>query len=131
MYNGRILILDDDIDVGNIVKRIAESANLEARLCSNPTAFLSEIDVWNPTHVAIDLVLPDMDGDDLIVAIANRRCTAQIIIVSGMGTSALNAASHLAAACGLTVAGILAKPFSPAALRLMLVDSSTRPPETS
>jgi CheY-like chemotaxis protein len=124
MYKGRILVLEDDIHVGNIIKRIAESAILETRLCADPLAFLSEIDTWHPTHIVLDLVTPNMDGEDVITEIASRRCAAKIVIISGMGASALGAARRSASAHGLHVVGVLAKPFSAVALRTLLVDAA-------
>jgi len=106
--------------VGKIVKLIAEANGLEARLLTDPERFLSALDEWNPTHIALDLVMPDMDGVQVLAELARRACGAKIIITSGMGVRVLDAAGRAGNERGLNIVGVLAKPFSATALRELL-----------
>lgn len=117
---GRFLILDDDAAVGQTMQFIAENAGMEARWVPAPAAFLELIEVWNPTHIAIDLIMPEMDGVEVMRLLADRGCRARIIISSGVGSRVLDAARRAAAEHGLYMAGVLPKPFTPAALRELL-----------
>lgn len=85
----------------------------------------------------LDLVMPTMDGMQVIARLAKLSCRAKIIITSGVGSRVLDAAGRSAAEHGLDIAGVLAKPFSPSQLREMLLghlptapaDRCDRPPE--
>jgi EAL domain-containing protein (putative c-di-GMP-specific phosphodiesterase class I) len=118
--DGRLLILDDDPQVGRMIQMIAESAGFEARALIASEQFFPALDVWQPTHIAIDLVMPDMDGVQVLVQLAALHCRARIIITSGVGTRVLDAARRSGDEHGLDIAGVLSKPFSPKALRELL-----------
>ncbi len=120
VYSGRMLILEDDMHVGKIMKLIAEANGLEARLLTDPERFFSALDEWKPTHIALDLVMPDMDGVQVLAELAKRDCGAKIIITSGMGVRVLDAAGRAGNERGLNIVGVLAKPFSATALRELL-----------
>jgi EAL domain-containing protein (putative c-di-GMP-specific phosphodiesterase class I)/ActR/RegA family two-component response regulator len=121
-----MLILEDDLHVGKVIKLIAETVGFEARLLDAPDSFLGVFDEWQPTHIALDLVMPDMDGVQVLAELSNRNCTAKIIITSGMGARVLDAAGRAGNERGLNIVGVLAKPFSSASLRALL---QGRPPQ--
>jgi EAL domain-containing protein (putative c-di-GMP-specific phosphodiesterase class I) len=116
-----MLILEDDVHVGKVIKLIAEAAGLEARLLSSSDQFFSVLEEWQPTHIALDLVMPGMDGIEVLAELANRKCTAKIIITSGMGSRVLDAAGRAGYERGLDILGVLPKPFSAAAMRALLL----------
>ena len=118
--DARLLILDDDPQIGKLVQLIAESAGLTARFMTNCPEFFRAVDDWRPTHIAIDLVMPEMDGVEVMVKLAERHCRAKIIITSGVGTRLLDAAGRSAHEHGLNISGVLSKPFSPRTLRALL-----------
>jgi len=120
MSDRRLLVLDDDAMVGRTVKSIAETVGFEARATQSPTEFFQFVEEWVPTHVAIDLVMPEMDGVEVIARLSTRRCRAQIIITSGMAGRVLEAAGRSASEHGLNILGVLPKPFLPNMLRELL-----------
>lgn len=120
MTAGRLLILDDDPQVGRMIQMIAESAGFEARSLIDTEKFFPALQDWQPTHIAIDLIMPDMDGVQVLVELAALHCRARIIITSGVGTRVLDAARRSGNEHGLDIAGALSKPFSPRALRDLL-----------
>jgi CheY-like chemotaxis protein len=127
MNHRRLLILDDDPEIGQTIQFIAESARLESVATETPEEFFRLLGEWQPTHIALDLVMPRMDGVEVIAELARRGCRAQIIITSGVGSRILDAAGRSAAAHGLNISGVLSKPFSPSALRALLShDDSVR-----
>ena len=127
MPKQRLLILDDDVSVGQTIAIIAEEAGLETRTTTDPDAFFRELSRWRPTHVGLDLVMPQMDGVEVMRLLAERECKARIIITSGLGGRVLDAARRSASEHGLDVAGVLSKPFLPAALRALLGESGCHP----
>ena len=120
MNKGRLLILDDDAAIGKMIELVAESAGFEARSTSQPDIFFRELDRWSPTHIAIDLIMPEMDGVEVVQLLADRECRAGIIITSGVGSRVLDAARRSAVEHGLDVMGVLAKPFLAEAVRRLL-----------
>jgi DNA-binding response OmpR family regulator len=120
MPDGRLLILDDDPMVGQILSMASKSAGFEARWCEAPEAFFAAATEWQPTHVAVDLLMPDISGLDVLRRLAERGCRAAVIISSGLGAGELQDALDEARALGLPTAGVLPKPFSLASVRALL-----------
>lgn len=127
MSQGRLLILDDDADVAQTIGSIAEDSGFDTQICSEPHIFFNWVEKHWPTHIALDLVMPAMDGVEVLRLLAYRRCPASIIVTSGMGTKVLASAQRLASERGLPIAGILPKPFQPEALRALLGGGHKRP----
>ncbi|MFW6094354.1 MAG: EAL domain-containing protein [Pseudomonadota bacterium] len=120
MTNGRLLVLDDDPMTGQTIQSIAEFAGMEVRCTTSPGAFFDHVLDWGPDVIALDLIMPDMDGVQVMGELAERGCGAGIIITSGVGHRVLDAAARSASQHGLEIVGILSKPFLPAALRDLL-----------
>jgi DNA-binding response OmpR family regulator len=122
MAAGRLLVLDDDATVGQILVIGAAGADFEARLCVQAEEFFEMLEAWSPTHVALDLSLPDIAPDQLMRRLAASGCRARVIIVSGAGRAELDEALNNARALGLDAPAALPKPFSMAVLRSLLHD---------
>lgn len=120
MADKRLLILDDDLMVGGTIALIAEGAGWECKATDEPQLFFSLLEMWQPTHIALDLVMPKMDGVEVMVELSRRACNSQIIISSGVGSRVLDAASRSAAEHDLNIVGILSKPFKPSMLHALL-----------
>jgi EAL domain-containing protein (putative c-di-GMP-specific phosphodiesterase class I)/ActR/RegA family two-component response regulator len=116
----RLLILEDDPAVGRVIQNVATAGGHEARIVSQRDQFFKAVEDWQPTHIALDLVMPDVDGIQILAELGARKCAARIIITSGMGARVLDAAARGAREHGLHIVGLLAKPFAPAALRALL-----------
>jgi EAL domain-containing protein (putative c-di-GMP-specific phosphodiesterase class I)/ActR/RegA family two-component response regulator len=130
MTGRKLLVLDDDPHIGRMVQLIGESVGLGVRFTTLASEFFELLDDWQPTHILVDLIMPEVDGMEVLRHVAVHRCTAAVIISSGVGTRVLDAARSSAAAYGLKILGTLTKPFSPQMLRLLLRDAA-RPEDTS
>ena len=75
MTEARLLILDDDDHIGKMVQLIAESVRLTARFMTTTVEFFHAVDEWHPTHIAIDLVMPEMDGVEVLRPAMTRSVT--------------------------------------------------------
>jgi EAL domain-containing protein (putative c-di-GMP-specific phosphodiesterase class I)/ActR/RegA family two-component response regulator len=124
--NRRILILDDDADVGQTIQWIAESLGFEAEFVTRPEEFFDKLASTCPDIVTIDLVMPELDGVEVMRLLAERKCGARIVISSGMETKVLGAAQQSAAEHGLSIAGVLPKPISKEAMRALIGEGSER-----
>jgi diguanylate cyclase (GGDEF)-like protein len=118
----RLLILDDDPLTAKTIVTIAHSVGVETRSTESPGEFFEIVQDWAPDYIALDLVMPDMDGVQVMVELARMGCDADIVITSGVGGRVLEAAARSASEHGLRIAGVLPKPFSAASLRSFLKD---------
>lgn len=119
----KLLILDDEPAIGQLLLDIAESAGVACKYVSAPSAFHQTIKEWDPTHLVIDLRMPEMDGVEVMEQLAHSGCAAEIIILSGVDERVLDAAAQSAADYGLNFVGVLSKPFTPKAVTMLLSDS--------
>jgi len=116
MTGHRLLIIDDEPSIGAVIARVAASVGYQTLVVENADDFLQKVRSWAPTHIAMDLQMPVVDGLQLLSELAADHCTANIILVSGVGDSVINAARQVGTARGLTITAALAKPFSVAEL---------------
>ena len=124
MENCRLLVMDDDPMVAEVAASIVQTLGGQGRTTTRVSGLLEAINNWAPTHIAVDLAMPDVDGVEVMNMLARRRCSARIIISSGMGEEVLAAAMRAASANGLDVAGVLPKPFKLQQLKALLASSS-------
>ena len=120
MPHRQILILDDDPSVGQTIQWIAESLGFLAEYVTSPQDFFQRLVEMSPDFITIDLVMPELDGVEVMRLLAERKCRAEIVISSGMGTRVLEAAQRSATEHGLCIAGVISKPISKDALRLVV-----------
>jgi PAS domain S-box-containing protein len=117
---GRLLVLDDDPLVGKVLGTTAERLGFAVELKSRPQDFFESIPRWQPSHLVIDLSMPELSGLQVLGRLAELGCTARIIISSGTSMDEIQAALQHARDLQLPVAGALPKPFTVAALRNLL-----------
>lgn len=117
---GRLLVLDDDPGVAATIAFIAEDAGFEVRCTTQPEEFMALVERWRPTHIALDLLMPEKDGVEVLRDLAALSCRSRILLTSGMGRRILDAALRVGLERGLQVSGVLPKPFLPDTLRDLL-----------
>ncbi len=122
MASGRLLILDDDATVGKVLMLVAKRVGFEARQCEQADVFFQTVNDWQPTHVAIDLSMPGMNGLQVLERLAADGCRSSVIVSSGAGRAVIDAALLHAKGLNLVTAGALPKPFSMANVRKLLLD---------
>jgi len=117
---GRLLVLDDDTSVSFTICAIAQKSGFDTRSTVSSDEFFELVSSWQPTHMVVDLVMPDVDGVETLHRLAKTKSESIVIVTSGLGGRVLEAAGRAATENGLTVSGILPKPFAPALLRELL-----------
>src|SRR5580658_3724851 len=106
----RILVIDDEPDVGKIVCAAAQAIGLRCAATTDALTFLTEL-TPDITLILLDLRMPGMDGVELLRQLAQQECKAGIILMSGVGSCVLETAEQLAQSLGLSIVGHLNKPF--------------------
>jgi len=64
--NGHILIAEDDSDALDLVTAIVEGSGYEVRTARNGRAAINEIDRARPDAIILDVMLPEMDGFEIV-----------------------------------------------------------------
>ena len=62
---GKILIADDEVKITEILKAYLESAGFEAFAAHDAKSALESVRMKNPDLVILDLMLPDMPGEEV------------------------------------------------------------------
>jgi CheY-like chemotaxis protein len=117
---GRLLICDDEERFGRFVQRVAMDLDFEVQVTSSADDFIATYDGFEPTVIVLDMIMPDMDGNELILWLAQRRCPADLIICTGYNPDYATNAKILAEFKGLKSVTTLRKPVSVASLRQAL-----------
>ena len=115
----KLLIIDDDFDAGEYVATAAEAKGWACIATTNAPDFLNNL-TNDTTLIFLDLLMPGLDGVELLRILAQQRCQAGIVLMSGVGRSVLETADEMARAQGLYIVGHLQKPFQLTALEAML-----------
>jgi CheY-like chemotaxis protein len=114
--SGRVLVIDDDNDIREVVALILEDAGYTATEADGGHAALALLRSGPPPDVILlDLMMPDMSGWDLCAELARDPMLAKIPVVVMSGDSRIQAKADTLAA-----AGYLAKPFDQAQLLSVL-----------
>jgi EAL domain-containing protein (putative c-di-GMP-specific phosphodiesterase class I) len=118
--NPRLLVIDDDPAVRRVVAGVGVSVGFDVTHCGGDEASLDDCLGAAADLIILDLVMPVVDGVEVIERLAQSHSSARLVLVSGQDRRVLASASRLATACGLKVAAVFAKPFSAAELRACL-----------
>ena len=115
----KIVLIDDDRVVGEIVSALATAMELQCEVTRRPEDFFERIGP-DTTLILLDLVMPEMDGIEILRLLGERNCKARIVLMSGINIRVIETAKKLAQSLGLTVVGHLQKPFPIAQLQDLL-----------
>ncbi|WP_206484507.1 EAL domain-containing response regulator [Thalassotalea sp. G2M2-11] len=107
-YN--VVILDDEPEFAELLATIAREEGWQVEASSDPIDFLTQ-DISEKTILILDLILPEVDGIEVIRALAKRKCYCPLILISGFDNKVLHSAQQLAEAHNMPVIATLTKPF--------------------
>lgn len=62
----RLLVVDDQPALGEIVRRTAEGLDYEVVVTTHAEEFMAEYESFDPTAIVLDIVMPDIDGIELV-----------------------------------------------------------------
>jgi EAL domain-containing protein (putative c-di-GMP-specific phosphodiesterase class I)/CheY-like chemotaxis protein len=114
-----ILVIDDDPVIGQFLSRLGAGRDLTCDVTTTAEGFL-ELLSPETSLIFLDLIVPGIDGIQLLRLLSERRCTTPIIIMSGVDRRVLETAERLAKALDLRVIGRLQKPFRLAQVETIL-----------
>lgn len=121
---GQILVIDDDDSVCGVVSAVARTIGFDCITTQDSTSFQALI-TPDTSLILLDLMMPGMDGVEVLRILGERGSKARILLMSGMDKRVLETAEKLAESLGLPVIGHLQKPVALAELRDTLMALTT------
>jgi CheY-like chemotaxis protein len=123
-YVARVLIIDDELDVREAIGRVLQRSGHEVSLAADADAGLDSSGSGTYDVVIADVVMPGMNGVELIRELRQRDPDLPIIAISGGGNlaiegyqpDAIKTAAYMAAAESAGANCCLTKPFEREAL---------------
>jgi twitching motility two-component system response regulator PilH len=106
-----ILVIDDEPQMRRLIARILTGAGHEVHEAENGRDGIGLFHRVHPALVITDIVMPDMEGLEMIRELHQEAPTIPILAISGGGPPV-----YLRAATGLGATAALAKPFGVAEL---------------
>ena len=120
----RLLLIDDEPQMRTFLSRVVQGCGYEVRLTDDAAGFREACTSWSPDIVILDLVMPQVDGIELLRFLAAKANRTRVLIISGFDPKVVDAAYRLGEAHGLSMIGALAKPVRVAELRAILNQAS-------
>lgn len=107
----RLMVVDDDPDICDIVAEVAEDLGFAVTAVSEPGGFESAYRNNDPHALMLDLSMPGTDGIELLRFLADNGSSAAVLLMSGLDTRTLASAQRLGKTHGLNMLGSLQKPI--------------------
>ncbi|MBZ9607850.1 response regulator [Clostridium estertheticum] len=85
MANEKILIIEDDIDIRNILKDYLKSEGFIVDYCDNGGNALSVFNSFNPDIIVLDIMLPEVDGIEICRIIRSSSLIPIIMLSAKSG----------------------------------------------
>src|ERR1700681_1949149 len=82
----KILIVEDDADSAEFLRIMLEREGYLVRAAATAKHALEALSTWKPEIILMDLMLPDVEGMDLLTDFHRISPGTQVIVVSGHGS---------------------------------------------
>ncbi|MDH5183804.1 MAG: response regulator [Gammaproteobacteria bacterium] len=120
-----ILLVDDDEGTRSLFSEIAALAGYQIHTASSGAEFFQLYAQRQPDLLILDLVMPNMDGLELMRKLLALDCQLPLLVISGydyINEDGLELLSH-----GLNFKGFIKKPFNVVELRKLLTQVIEHP----
>jgi EAL domain-containing protein (putative c-di-GMP-specific phosphodiesterase class I) len=111
MNKERLLVIDDESDVANFIGEVGRQIDFEVNVTTNADQFKALLRSFKPTVIVLDLMMPDMDGIEMIRFLADEKCSSGLLLISGMDSKVRSSAVRLGEKLHLNMLGTLQKPI--------------------
>jgi DNA-binding response OmpR family regulator len=114
-----ILVVDDEVEVGEAIRRVLDRAGFTVVVAHGVSEGLAAAETRQPDIVVTDMIMPKMNGIELIKSLRSRYPRVRVIAISGGGSfglqsykpEAIKTHAYLAAAREAGAEEALTKPF--------------------
>lgn len=118
----RVLVVDDDLELKEIISRMLVAVGHHVLCADNGKEALKIIDRQSVDLVITDIIMPDMDGYELLIALRKRSDPPKIVAMSG-GTSKQESGLLLHTALMMKADKILHKPLDYASFNEVILEA--------
>lgn len=84
MRTKRVLIIEDDADAASVLEAYLRRESYEVTIAGDGLAGLERVRSWRPDLILLDVMLPGMNGTEVLSTL-RRNSDTPVIIVSAMG----------------------------------------------
>ncbi len=116
----RLLVVDDEPKFAAFVGKVAARLGYEVETTNHGREFQAAYRRKRPDTIIVDMVMPDIDGNELILWLVDQKCESDLIIITGFSPDYAVNARVLAEFKGLKSVTTLSKPVTVARLRKVL-----------
>ena len=118
MCSKRLLVVDDEPSFGEFARKVATNLGYEVEVTFDGKAFKERFESFRPDVALIEIVMPDIDGVELVKWLAKRGAEGlRLIVVTGYSSDYARHTKMLGEAMGLGPISVLTKPVAVATLR--------------
>jgi EAL domain-containing protein (putative c-di-GMP-specific phosphodiesterase class I) len=117
MSKPRLLIVDDEADICELIADVAEARGFDVKTLTDPAQVESTLLEFKPQALMLDLMMPGTDGVELLRHMGESIRGVAVVLMSGHDSRVLNSARRLGAAHGINVITTQEKPLQIEALR--------------
>ncbi len=114
------MVVDDEWEVCESVRQIAQRFGYEVCVTSRSRDFQAAYDSFQPDIVMLDIVMPDMDGVEILKQLAARDSRSRVIMMTGYSDGYLAKAVELGRGLGLASISGVQKPLTVSQLKRVL-----------
>jgi CheY-like chemotaxis protein len=80
-----ILLVEDDHDTRDVMSRLLRRAGCTVTAVTSVGEALVLLEEWEPSHILLDLMLPDAGGVVVLRAVRRRKMEARVALVTASG----------------------------------------------
>ena len=109
----RALVYDDDDELAIECAEALQSRGFETRTREGRTDFAQLVNEFEPDLIMLDVHMPEFNGFEALLALAQnpRKAEISIVMMSGARDNLLDAGASLCGAHDIRLLGTLPKPF--------------------
>jgi two-component system response regulator MprA len=107
----KLLVIDDEKSITTIIDKIASGLGYRVKTSNDPATALADLAVFQPDILMLDIVMPNLDGIDILRQVLAAGVAIRIIIMTGFGSSFLRLGQAIADFHDHPPVAKLAKPF--------------------
>jgi two-component system response regulator AdeR len=84
MKNKRVLVIEDDADAANVLEAYLTREGYSVTVAGDGLAGMNTVLTWKPDLILLDVMLPGMNGTEILAAV-RRRGNTPVIMITAMG----------------------------------------------
>jgi len=115
----RLLIIEDEPEIAGIIAHVAEDLGYAVTCVHTVAEIIPTYHQCQPDVIVLDLVMPEMDGFEVLQFLHEEGSASKVVIVSGQHNYR-PMATRMAEGFDLRVSATVAKPFRISEMRKVL-----------